>query len=152
MIELIDRRRSDDIMNLAVYISVAVHTSAIMSHNKITIYLLPGGDITFWVWGVATMIASAVCLIAIFMKSMELERAGLTALTTSMIAYSMSGFVMVDTESYPGQTTSLLALSMSFILAHRTLKLTRKIQTNNAVRKMADKNEYLKKGLIEEAG
>ena len=152
MIELIDRRRSDDIMNLAVYISVAVHTSAIMSHNKITIYLLPGGDITFWVWGVATMIASVVCLIAIFMRSMELERAGLTALTTSMIAYSMSGFVMVDTESYPGQTTSLLALSMSFILAHRTLKLTRKIQTNNAVRKMADKNEYLKKGLIEEAG
>lgn len=152
MIELIDRRRSDDIMNLAVYISVAVHTSAIMSHNKITIYLLPGGDITFWVWGVVTMIASVVCLVAIFMKSMELERAGLTALTTSMIAYSMSGFVMVDTESYPGQTTSLLALSMSFILAHRTLKLTRKIQTNNAVRKMADKNEYLKKGLIEEAG
>ena len=152
MIELIDRRRSDDIMNLAVYISVAVHTSAIMFHDNITIYLLPGGDITFWVWGVATMIASVVCLIAIFMKSMELERAGLTALTTSMIAYSMSGFVMVDTESYPGQTTSLLALSMSFILAHRTLKLTRKIQTNNAVRKMADKNEYLKKGLIEEAG
>lgn len=152
MIELIDRRRSDDIMNLAVYISVAVHTSAIMFHDKITIYLLPGGDITFWVWGVVTMIASVVCLVAIFMKSMELERAGLTALTTSMIAYSMSGFVMVDTESYPGQTTSLLALSMSFILAHRTLKLTRKIQTNNAVRKMADKNEYLKKGLIEEAG
>lgn len=152
MIELIDRRRSDDIMNLAVYISVAVHTSAIMSHNKITIYLLPGGDITFWVWGVATMIASAVCLIAIFMRSLELERAGLTALTTSMIAYSMSGFVMVDTESYPGQTTSLLALSMSFILAHRTLKLTRKIQTNNAVRKMAEKNENLKKGLTEEAG
>ena len=152
MIELIDRRRSDDIMNLAVYISVAVHTSAIMSHNKITIYLLPGGDITFWVWGVATMIASVVCLIAIFMRSLELERAGLTTLTTSMIAYSMSGFVMVDTESYPGQTTSLLALSMSFILAHRTLKLTRKIQTNNAVTKMADKNEYLKKGLIEEAG
>lgn len=152
MIELIDRRRSDDIMNLAVYISVAVHTSAIMSHNKITIYLLPGGDITFWVWGVATMIASAVCLIAIFTRSLELERAGLTTLTTSMIAYSMSGFVMVDTESYPGQTTSLLALSMSFILAHRTLKLTRKIQTNNAVTKMAEKHENLKKGLIEEAG
>lgn len=152
MIELIDRRRSDDIMNLAVYISVAVHTAAIMSHNKITIYLLPGGDITFWVWGVATMIASAVCLIAIFMRSMELERAGLTILTTSMIAYSMSGFVMVDTESYPGQTTSLLALAMSFALAHQTLKLTRQIQTNSAVTKMAEKNEYLKKGLIEEAG
>ena len=152
MIELIDRRRSDYIMTLAVYISVAVHTSAIMSHKNITIYLLPGGDITFWVWGVATMIASAVCLIATFVRSLELERAGLTILTTSMIAYSMSGFVMVDTESYPGQTTSLLALSMSLILAHRILKLTRQIQTNNAVREMAEKHEYLKKGLIEEAG
>lgn len=152
MIELIDRRRSDYIMTLAVYISVAVHTSAIMSHKKITIYLLPGGDITFWVWGVATMIASVVCLVATFVRSLELERAGLTILTTSMIAYSMSGFVMVDTESYPGQTTSLLALSMSFILAHRTLKLTRQIQTNNAVREMAEKNEYLKRGLIGEAG
>lgn len=152
MIELIDRRRSDDIMNLAVYISVAVHTSAIMFHDKITIYLLPGGNITFWVWGVATMIASVVCLVAILMRSLELERAGLTALTTSMIAYSMSGFVMVDTESYPGQTTSLLALSMSFVLAHHTLKLTRQIQTNNAVTKMAEKHGNLKKGLIEEAG
>ena len=152
MIEFIDKRRSDYIMNLAVYLSVAVHTAAIMSHDKITIYLLPGGDITFWVWGVATMIASVVCLIALFMRSMELERAGLTGLTTSMVAYSMSGFVMVDTESYPGQTTSLLALSMSFALAHQTLKLTRQIQANSAVRKMAEKNEYLKRGLIGEAG
>lgn len=152
MIELIDRRRSDDIMNLAVYISVAVHTSAIMFHNNITIYLLPGGGITFWVWGVATMIASVVCLIAIFMRSLELERAGLTGLTTSMVAYSMSGFVMVDTESYPGQTTSLLALAMSFVLAHHTLKLTRQIQANNIVTKMAEKHENLKKGFIEEAG
>lgn len=152
MIEFIDRRRSDYIMNLAVHISVAVHTSAIMFHDNITIYLLPGGDVTFWVWGVATMIASVVCLIAILMRSLELERAGLTTLTTSMIAYSMSGFVMVDTESYPGQTTSLLALAMSFVLAHHTLKITRQIQTNNAVREMAEKNEYLKKGLVEEAG
>lgn len=152
MIELIDRRRSDDIMNLAVYISIAVHTSAIMFHDKVTIYLLPGGDVTFWVWGVATMIASVVCLIAILMRSLELERAGLTALTTSMIAYSMSGFVMVDTESYPGQTTSLLALALSLVLAHHTLKLTRQIQTNNVVTKVAEKNENLKKGLIEEAG
>lgn len=152
MIELIDRRRSDDIMNLAVYISVAVHTSAIMFHDNITIYLLPGGNITFRVWGVATMIASAVCLIATFMRSLELERAGLTGLTTAMVAYSMSGFVMVDTESYPGQTTSLLALAMSFVLAHHTLKLTRQIQTNNIVTKMAEKHEYLKKGFIEGAG
>lgn len=151
MIELIERRRSDDIMSVGVYISVAVHTVSVLSHDNITIYLLPGGVLTFWGWGAVSILSALVCLAALFLRSLDLERAGLTALTTCMIGYTMSGFVIVEPDTYPGRTTSWLALTMSLVMAHFLLKLNRQISLNKSMEKLVEKNEHLKRGLTREA-
>lgn len=152
MIEIIERRHTDDIMSVGVYISIAVHTVAVLSHgDNITIYLLPGGVLTLWGWGAVSVFSALVCLAALLLRSLELERAGLTALTTCMIGYTMSGFVIIEPETYPGRTTSWLALTMSLVMAHFLLKLNRQISMNKSMEKLVEKNEHLKKGLTKEA-
>lgn len=153
MIELVARRRSDDVMSAGIYIVIAIHTLAVLfSNNNVAIHALPGSDITFWSWGVATLLACLVSLIALGVRSMELERASLTALATSTVAYSMSGFVIIDIGKYPSQTTSILAFALSLVMIHHLMRITKQIETSRAVSEAAERNETLKKGLVEEGG
>lgn len=152
MIELVDRRRSDDVMSVAAYFFLFLHSIFILFHKNVAIAYLPGGDVIFYAWATISFLACLMCLFALAVRSLELERAGLSLLATTILVYGLSGFMKVGTGVYPGQTTSFLAFAMVFIMTHFVMKLTRQILARKKVAEMAERNPALKDGLIKEGG
>lgn len=152
MIELVDRRRSDDVMSVGAYFFLFSHSIFILFRKNVAIAYLPGGDVIFYIWVTISLLTCLMCLFALAARSLELERAGLSLLATTVLVYGLSGFMQVEAGVYPGQTTSLLAFSMVFVMIHYVMKLTRRISAREKVAKMAERNPALKDGLIEEGG
>lgn len=152
MIELVDRRRSDDVMSVGAYLFVATHTISILFNKNVAIASLPGEEVTFYAWAAISLMACLMCLFALAVRSLELERAGLTFLATTLLVYGLSGFMIVERGVYPGQTTSFLAFTLTFIMIHYVMKITRQISAREKMAKMAERNPALKEGLIKEGG
>lgn len=150
MIELIDRRSSDDVMSVGVYFFVATHTLSIFLHQNVAIASLPGGKVTFYVWAITSFLACLLCLFSLAIRSLELERSGLIFLSTTILVYGLSGFMIIDRNVYPGQTTSFLAFSLFFVMLHYVMKLTRRIFERDKMSKMAERSPALRDGLIKE--
>lgn len=152
MIELVDRRRSDDVMSVGAYFFLFLHSVFILFHKNVTLAYLPGGEVIFYVWATISLLACLMCLFSLAVRSLELERAGLSLLATTILVYGLSGFMKVGEEVYPGQITSFLAFAMVFIMIHFVTKITRQISARNKMAEVAERNPTLKKGLMKEGG
>lgn len=150
MIDLVDRRRSDDAMATGVYISVAAHSFFVLAYREKAVVGLPGGELSLYVWAALSIFACLSCLFALLRRSEELERSGLTLLTATVLAYGIFEMVAFTSAAYPFATSPVYSFAFAIGLFHQALKKSRVVKANKRIAKMAEKNPDLKRTIVSE--
>lgn len=150
MIELVDRRRVDDGINLTVYGLIGTHVFLVATRENIALSMLPGGTPVLYLWVGLSVVSILVCSLGVILRSLSLERAGILPLSVCGLAYGLSGFALEGAT--PGPSSAVLAFLVSLVLLHHAIKIKRQQMTDQKIVDAAENNPVLKKKLIEEAG
>lgn len=150
MIELIDRRRTDDVMATGVYTSIAAHTVLVMNHREEVLAVSPGGEIAIYAWAALSLISCVVCIFALARRSKPVERAGLTSLSAALIAYGVSELFLFKEADPPGATTVALTFALSLVMIHQIMKITRSIKSSKKFSEIAEENPALRETIEQE--
>ena len=150
MIELIDRRRADDVMTAGIYTSIAAHTVLVMNYREEVLAMAPGGEFALRAWAALSLISCVVCLVALVWGSKPVERAGLTSLSAALIAYGVSELFLFKDAEPPGATTVALTFALSLGMIHQIMKITRSIKSSKKFSAIAEENPALRETIEKE--
>lgn len=153
MIELVDHRRSDDALNIATYLVVLAHVGIVTIRHNTALAELPGGSVTVIIWAVLVTMGSLVSIIGVVLRLLDLEKAGLTLLSSCMFAYGLSGLVIEGSErTYPGLGTSVLALALTLVFVHHAFKIRRHQRNTDTIMSTLQSEVEARGDSVEEAG